>query len=117
MKRLPFVVLLFSLVCFASCRQTDAGHLLGLADEQVGVNVDSIHSLLSQIKEPSKLSEEDKLLYGWLWGYVHYRWNSSMVEDTLLVRAANRYIARQDTSHILFSYLLKSRYYHWQKDR
>lgn len=117
MRQLPFLGVLFVLLCFASCRQTDDGHLLHLADEQVQMSVDSVYSLLSKIEEPSRLSEEDKLLYGWLWAYVHYSWNSSMVEDTLVLRAADQYIARQDTGRMLLSYLLKAKYYHWAKER
>ena len=58
MKRLPFLGLLFVMLCFVGCRRADAGRLLRLADEQVGVNVDSINSLLAQIEEPSQLSGE-----------------------------------------------------------
>lgn len=117
MRQLPFLGVLFVLLCLASCRQTDDGHLLHLADEQVQMSVDSVYSLLSKIEEPSRLSEEDKLLYGWLWAYVHYSWNSSMVEDTLVLRASDQYIARQDTGRMLLSYLLKAKYYHWAKER
>lgn len=117
MRQLPFLGVLFVLLCFASCRQTDDGHLLHLADEQVQMSVDSVYSLLSKIEEPSRLSEQDKLLYGWLWAYVHYSWNSSMVEDTLVLRAGDQYIARQDTGRMLLSYLLKAKYYHWAKER
>lgn len=117
MRQLFFLGVLFVLLCLASCRQTDNGHLLQLADEQVQMSVDSVYSLLSKIEEPSRLSEEDKLLYGWLWAYVHYSWNSSMVEDTLVVRAGDQYIARQDTGRMLLSYLLKAKYYHWAKER
>ncbi len=113
MKRLPFLGCLFVILCFAACRQTDAVRLLSMADEQVEVSPDSVRSLLMQIEKPSQLSGEDRLLYGWLWAYVHYVWNSSMVEDTLVVRAADNYIARRDTAHLLLSYLLKARYLYW----
>lgn len=101
------------MLCFAACRQTDAVRLLRMADEQVEVSPDSVRSLLMQIEKPSQLSGEDRLLYGWLWAYVHYKWGSSMVEDTLVVRAADNYIARRDTAHLLLSYLLKARYLYW----
>lgn len=113
MKRLPFLICLFVILCFAACRQTDAVRLLRMADGQVGVSSDSVRSLLMQIEKPSQLSGEDRLLYGWLWAYVHYIWNSSMVEDTLVVRAADNYIARRDTAHLLLSYLLKAKYLYW----
>lgn len=113
MKRLPFLGCLFVMLCFAACRQTDAVRLLRMADEQVGMSSDSVRSLLMQIEKPSQLLGEDRLLYGWLWAYVHYAWGSSMVEDTLVVRAADDYIARRDTDRLLLSYLLKAKYLYW----
>lgn len=101
------------MLCFAACRQTDAVRLLRMADEQVGMSSDSVRSLLMQIEKPSQLLGEDRLLYGWLWAYVHYAWGSSMVEDTLVVRAADDYIARRDTDRLLLSYLLKAKYLYW----
>ena len=113
MKRLPFLGCLFVMLCFAACRQTDAVRLLRMADEQVGMSSDSVRSLLMQIEKPSQLLGEDRLLYGWLWAYVHYAWGSSMVEDTLVVHAADDYIARRDTDRLLLSYLLKAKYLYW----
>ena len=66
MNRLPFLGLLFALLCLVSCRQMNDVRLLYLAEEQVEMNVDSISALLSQIEKPSQLSGEERLLYGWL---------------------------------------------------
>lgn len=115
MKRLPFLGLLFVVFCFTSCWQVGAGHLLDQADMQVEVSVDSVNSLLLRIENPSQLSQEDKLLYGWLKAYVHYKWNSSMVEDTLAIPAADYYISHKDSAHMFLSYLLKARYLYWVK--
>lgn len=115
MKRLPFLGLLFVLLCFASCWQMGAEHLLREADKQVEVNVDSVNTLLSRIKNPSQLTGEHRLLYGWLKAYTHYEWNSSMVEDTLTIPAADYYISRRDTARMYLSYLLKARYLYWTK--
>lgn len=115
MKRLPFLGLLFALLCLAACRQAEVGRLLRLADEQVDVDADSVYTLLSQIKKPSRLSGEDRLLYGWLWAYVHYEWNNSMVEDSLILPAFDVYASGSDTTKRLLSYQLKSSYLYWLK--
>lgn len=115
MKRLPFLGLLFALLCLAACRQAEVGRLLRLADEQVNVDADSVYTLLSQIEKPSRLSGDDRLLYGWLWAYVHYEWNNSMVEDSLILPAFDMYVSGSDTTKRLLSYQLKSSYLHWLK--
>ena len=97
MKRLLLPALLFLMLGIAACRQPGNARLLRLAEEQVGVNTDSVHSLLAQIKKPSKMSGEDRLLYGWLQAYVHYDWNNSMVEDSLILPAFDYYVSRGDT--------------------
>lgn len=115
MKRLPFLGLLFALLCLAACRQAEVGRLLRLADEQVNVDADSVYTLLSQIEKPSRLSGQDRLLYGWLWAYVHYEWNNSMVEDSLILPAFDMYVSGSDTTKRLLSYQLKSSYLYWLK--
>lgn len=116
MRQLPFLGLIFVMLCFVGCRQADAGRLLRLADAQVGVNVDSIYSLLAKIEEPSQLLGEERLLYGWLKTYVHYRWNNSMAEDSLILPAFNYYISQNDTAKQLLSYHLKASYLYWLKE-
>ena len=115
MKRLPFFGVLFALLCLISCRQTSDARLLHLAEEQVEVDVDSIYALLSQIENPSQLSGEERLLYGWLNTYRHYKWGNSMMEDSLILPAADYYASRNDTSKTLLSYQLKAWYWYWQK--
>ena len=73
MNRLPFLGLLFALLCLVTCRQMNEAHLLHLAEKQVNMNVDSVYALLVQIERPSQLSDEERLLYGWLNAYVHYK--------------------------------------------
>ncbi|WP_300699634.1 hypothetical protein [Bacteroides sp.] len=116
MRQLPFLGLILVMLCFVGCRQADAGRVLRLADKQVGVNVDSIHSLLAQIEEPSQLSGEERLLYGWLKTYVHYQWNNSMAEDSLILPAFDYYISQNDTIKKLLSYQLKASYLYWLKE-
>jgi len=86
-----------------------------LADEQVGKSTDSLKTLLSQVKRPLELQGEERLLYGWLSGYLHAQRGTSMMEDSLLVPLADNYIASQDTTRKLLSYWLKARYTGWQK--
>ncbi|WP_308759378.1 hypothetical protein [uncultured Bacteroides sp.] len=115
MNRLPFVGLLLALLCFVSCRQMNDVHLLHLAEKQVEMNVDSIYVLLAQIEKPSQLSGEDRLLYGWLNAYVHYKWQNSMTEDSLLLPASGYYAFCNDTVKNLLSYQLKAWYWYWLK--
>ena len=103
MNRLPFLGLLFALLCLVSCRQMNDVRLLHLAEEQVEMNVDSIYALLSQIEKPSQLSGEERLLYGWLNAYVHYKWRNSMTEDSLILPASDYYAFCDDTAKNLLS--------------
>lgn len=115
MKRLPLFGVLLVFICLISCRRMNDARLLHLAEEQVEVDVDSIYALLSQIENPSQLSGEERLLYGWLNTYRHYKWGNSMMEDSLILPAADYYASRNDTSKTLLSYQLKAWYWHWQK--
>ncbi len=115
MNRLPFLGLLFALLCLVSCRQMNDVRLLRLAEEQVEMNVDSIYALLSQIEKPSQLSGEERLLYGWLNAYVHYKWRNSMTEDALILPASDYYAFCDDPAKNLLSYQLKAWYWHWLK--
>ncbi|MBQ8770094.1 MAG: hypothetical protein IJZ60_02900, partial [Bacteroides sp.] len=81
--------------------------------EQVGKSTDSLKVLLNQVKRPLELQGEDRLLYGWLSGYVHAKKGTSMVEDSLLIPLADGYIANKDTTRKLLSYWMKARYVSW----
>ena len=99
-----------------SCQQHRSNtEWIRLADEQVGKSTDSIRTLLAKVKRPLELKGEDRLLYGWLSGYMHAKRGTSMVEDSLLVPLADTYIASQDTTRKLLSYWLKARYTGWLK--
>ena len=116
MNRLPFLGLLFALLCLVACRQMNEAHLLHLAEKQVNMNVDSVYALLVQIERPSQLSDEERLLYGWLNAYVHYKRHNSMAEDSLILPASDYYVFRNDTAKNLFSYQLKAWYWYWLKE-
>ena len=118
MKKLRFVIIIITCVCsvLLSCQpKRSYTEWLRLADEQVGKSTDSLKTLLSQVQRPLELQGEERLLYGWLSGYLHARRGTSMVEDSLLVPLADSYIASQDTTRKLLSYWLKARYMGWQK--
>lgn len=118
MKKLRFVIIIITCVCsvLLSCQPKRSNtEWLRLADEQVGKSTDSLKTLLSQVKRPMELQGEERLLYGWLSGYLHARRGTSMMEDSLLVPLADSYIASQDTTRKLLSYWLKARYMGWQK--
>lgn len=118
MKKLRFVIIIITCVCsvLLSCQPKRSNtEWLRLADEQVGKSTDSLKTLLSQVKRPLELQGEERLLYGWLSGYLHAQRGTSMVEDSLLVPLADNYIASQDTTRKLLSYWLKARYTGWQK--
>ena len=117
MKKFLYYILSGCLILSVlSCQQHRSNtEWLHLADEQVGKSTDSLKTLLSQVKRPLELQGEERLLYGWLSGYLHARRGTSMMEDSLLVPLADSYIASQDTTRKLLSYWLKARYMGWQK--
>ena len=116
MKTLLYIVLLwtsasaFLFSCKPSYTNSD---WLRLADEQVYKDVDSLKTLLSNVKRPLELKGEERLLYGWLLGYQHYCKDASMVEDSLVVPAADAYINSSDTARKFMSYQLKADYLKW----
>ena len=115
-KFLYYILSGYLILSVLSCQQHRSyTEWIRLADEQVGKSTDSLKTLLIQVKRPLELEGEDRLLYGWLSGYLHARRGTSMVEDSLLVPLADSYIASQDTTRKLLSYWLKARYMGWQK--
>ena len=118
MKALIHIIILcMCMACVVSaCRdhQHSNTELIRLADEQVYRNVDSIKTLLAKVHRPLELQGKERLLYGWLMGYIHFHKGASMVEDSLAVLAADAYIASEDTTRKLMSYQLKGDYLKWQ---
>ena len=101
-------------VAVTSCQQKRSNtEWIRLADEQVYRNVDSIKTLLAKVHRPLELQGKERLLYGWLMGYMHYHKDASMVEDSLAALAADAYIASEDTTRKLMSYQLKGDYLKW----
>lgn len=102
------------ITAIVSCQQERSNaEWLRLADEQVYRNVDSLKTLLGHVKRPLELKGEERLLYGWLMGYQHYQKDASMVEDSLVVPAADAYINSPDTTRKFMSYQLKADYLKW----
>ena len=115
-KFLYYIVSGYLILSVFSCQQQRSNtEWIRLADEQVGKSTDSLKTLLSQVKRPLELKGEERLLYGWLSGYLHAKRETSMVEDSLLVPLADCYIVSPDTTRKLLSYWLKARYTGWQK--
>ena len=116
MRKLIYIILLLGgvLPSFFSCgRPYSNGDWIRMANEQVGKSTDSLKVLLGQVKRPLELHGEDRLLYGWLSGYVHAKKGTSMVEDSLLIPLADSYIENKDTTRKLLSYWMKARYTSW----
>ena len=116
MRKSIYIILLLGCVLpsFFSCGpQYSNSDWIRLADEQVGKSTDSLKVLLNQVKRPLELQREDRVLYGWLSGYVHAKKGTSMVEDSLLIPLADSYMASQDTTRKLLSYWMKARYVSW----
>ena len=113
-KFLYYILSGYLILSVFSCQQHRSNSdWIRLADEQVGKNTDSLKVLLEQVKRPLELQGEDRLLYGWLSGYVHAKKGTSMVEDSLLIPLADGYIANKDTTRKLLSYWMKARYVSW----
>ena len=76
MKPLTYIVLL--LICtttlFFSCHSRHSNSKwIRLADEQVERNTDSLEVLLNNVERPLELEGSERLLSGWLSGYLHYQ--------------------------------------------
>ena len=113
-KFLYYILSGYLIISVLSCQQHRSNtDWLRLADEQVYKDVDSLKTLLSNVKRPLELKGEERLLYGWLLGYQHYCKDASMVEDSLVVPAADAYINSQDTARKFMSYQLKGDYLKW----
>ena len=113
-KFLYYILSGYLILSVFSCQQHRSNSdWIRLADEQVGKNTDSLKVLLEQVKRPLELQGEERLLYGWLSGYVHAKKGTSMVEDSLLIPLADSYIANKDTTRKLLSYWMKARYVSW----
>ena len=113
-KFLYYILSGYLIISVLSCQQHRSNtDWLRLADEQVYKDVDSLKTLLSNVKRPLELKGEERFLYGWLLGYQHYCKDASMVEDSLVVPAADAYINRQDTARKFMSYQLKADYLKW----
>ena len=116
MRKLIYIILLLGgvLPSFFSCgRPYSNSDWIRMANEQVDKSTDSLKALLNQVKRPLELHGEDRLLYGWLSGYVHAKKGTSMVEDSLLIPLADSYIENKDTTRKLLSYWMKARYTSW----
>ena len=116
MRKLIYIILLLGgvLPSFFSCgRPYSNSDWIRMANEQVDKSTDSLKVLLGQVKRPLELQGVDRLLYGWLSGYVHAKKGTSMVEDSLLIPLADSYIENKDTTRKLLSYWMKARYTSW----
>ena len=116
MRKLIYIILLLGgvLPSFFSCgRPYSNSDWIRMATEQVDKSTDSLKALLNQVKRPLELHGADRLLYGWLSGYVHAKKGTSMVEDSLLIPLADSYIENKDTTRKLLSYWMKARYTSW----
>ena len=116
MRKLIYIILLLGgvLPSFFSCgRPYSNSDWIRMANEQVDKSTDSLKALLNQVKRPLELQGEDRLLYGWLSGYVHAKKGTSMVEDSLLIPLADSYIENKDITRKLLSYWMKARYTSW----
>ncbi|MBQ8266307.1 MAG: hypothetical protein IJY95_06875, partial [Bacteroides sp.] len=72
-KFLYYILSGYLIISVFSCQQHRSNSdWLRLADEQVYKDVDSLKTLLSNVKRPLELKGEERLLYGWLLGYQHY---------------------------------------------
>lgn len=114
MKKLLYIAL-FSGFLLCTCQRPDNTSILQRADAIAKNNPDSAMTLLSTIKNVSRLPYEEQMLYGWLRAYVHYRWNFSTLEDSLILPAFDYYTTRKDTNRMLISYQLKADYLTWKE--
>ena len=116
MKALLYVyITLFAVIFFAGCEGSNHGKVLALTDSLLNTRPDSVIKLLDSIERKQNLSEDEQMHCVWNRAKANQYLGLSMVEDTLIPRAAEYYRQQGDSAKMLDSYLMEARYLWWGK--
>lgn len=96
-----------------SCDRNDYS-VINDADKIVKVNPDSALNLLSTIENPYNLHDKNKADYWRIRSQAHYRKNTAMTTDSLILNSLHYYLNNNDTVNLIESYLLVGEYYRWK---
>lgn len=115
MKKLLYIFILFFSVI--ACNESNMTEKLSIIDTLVNLEkYDSAFSVLSEIKESSIVSEEDKAHYNLLLTQVGYLVNKPLASDSLLDLSIAHYLLTEDNGKLANCYYYKANRLVLQKD-
>lgn len=114
--RWKFVLVLLVVFCFSCKEKISYPEILKEAEAVVTTNPDSASILLSEIIDPSVLSDAEKADYGYLTTLVHASTGKAMAEDGLIIYALSYYKEHHVSERLAITYLLAAEYYKWNNN-
>lgn len=91
--------------------------MLREAEAIVKIDPDSALVLLSEIVDPSLLTDAEKADYGYLTAFAHISTDKAMAEDGMVVYALSYYKEHAMTERLAITYLLAAEYYKWNDNQ
>jgi len=117
MKKLSFCVLaLFCILCFSCSDKAHYSTILKDAETLMYTNPDSAYFILSEIADPSELTDAEKANYGYLTALYHARQGKAMAEDGMILFTLGYYKDNNVTEKLVTTYALAAQYYSWNED-
>ena len=117
MKKLSFCILvLFCILCFSCNDKARNSKILEEAGLLMQTNPDSAFFLLSEIADPSELTDAEKADYGYLTAMFHQREGKAMAEDGMILFSLGYYKDNNVMEKLVTTYALAAQYYRWNED-
>ena len=117
MKKLSFCVLaIFCILCFSCNDKARYSKILKEAELLMQTNPDSAYFLLSEIADPSELTDAEKADYGYLTALFHEREGKAMTEDGMILYTLGYYKDHNVMEKLVGAYALAAQYYSWNED-
>ena len=117
MKKLSFCVLaFFCILCFSCSDKAHYPTILKDAETLMYTNPDSAYFLLSEIADPSELTDAEKADYGYITAIYHYDSGKAMSEDGIILFSLGYYKEHNITEKLINTYILAAQYYRWNED-
>jgi len=112
-----WIAVIAGMLFYFSCTKENKDRwILNEAENVVDNHPDSTYYLLSEIKNPEKLSAADKADYAFLLSRAHLKLGKAMTEDSLILFARDYYKERNIRKKLPMAYLLAANYYGWRED-
>jgi len=117
MKKLSFCVLaIFCIICFSCNEKARYSKIIEEAEKLIYTNPDSAYFLLSEIADPSELTDAEKADYGYITAIYHYDFGKAMAEDGIILFSLGYYKEHNITEKLINTYILAAQYYSWNED-